>query len=259
MKDLLLSMVFLAFFKMIFEEARISSWYTRLAHTLVYGGIILFAHYVCQHLSLPKLEALLNTPEALRNMALFVMLDLILVLYTATSYVKANDKSCIVKSDVPLGTSRITDLPRRKNRGIAKVGLILKRLPLYLPSLLLLPALFYVRLQLFYLFPGADFWQVTLVFMGMVVLLTLFSPFVLGLFVDLKKREVLSQGSLTLSFITFLLIIAAGVLHPDSRISGDYTASANWLELLVLLLVILGCATIGFVFSRKAEKKASHK
>lgn len=259
MEDLLLSMIFLAFFKMLFEEARISSWVTRLIHAVVYGAVILFAHFVTQHLSLPRFLSLLNTPESLRNLSLFVMLDLFVVLYVAMYYVRRDNTVQAVRGDIPLGTSRAIELPQQGTRFIDKLGRFFKRLPLYAPSLLLLPALFYVRLQLFYVFPGVSFLQVTLALVIFVALVTLLSPQLMKLFVNVKRPELLSQGSLTLSLITFLLVVAAGVLHPDSHISGDYSASANWLELLSLCIVVLVGGLGGYFLSRRTGKRTFHE
>lgn len=259
MKDLLLSIVFLALLKMLFEEARIFSWITRLVHLLVYAGVILISHFVTQHLSLPRFEGLLNTPQALRDLALFVMVDLFIVLYTATFYVMKGSREWMVRSDIPLGTSKMTSLPLRQSTTWGKIGMGLKRIPLYSPSLLFLPVLFYVRLMLFYAFPGESFLGVTAIFILVVALLTFFSPYIMSLVVEVKKAGALSQGSITLSFITFLLVIAAGVLHPDSRISGGGTSVANWRELLLLFIVVLSGAVVGFLITLYCEKKRNKK
>lgn len=259
MQDLLFSMVLLAFLKMLFEEARVLSWGWRLASALIFGIVVVLAQLWGQHLSLPKLEKLFYTPDALRNLALFVMIDLLLSCYKAISFVQNEASSIAVSASIPKGTSKLSDLPIGKTTPLKRIREWLGKALCRLPSLLFIPALFYVRLRLFYLFPGVSFARVTILLVVLVLLFVLFAPQLVNLFLDVKHRSLLSQLSVLISLLAFLLVVGAGVLHPESRIAGSYSTSFDWQSLVALLVVLLSGALLGFLLTAFRSKRSRSK
>lgn len=247
MRDLLLSIVLLASLKFLFEEARQSSWVVRVVHAFFYGGVILFAHFKAQHMSLPQLEALLDTPEALKNIALFVMLDLILAVYVATTSLGRGVSQSAYLKELPMGTAIPGELPTPPANIAFRIEGVIRRIPLFFPPLLFIPALFYVRLTLFYSFTGYSFLNVTFAMIGIAVILVLVAPYLLLPFTG-RSREAQSSASIFTSFITFLLVVGAGVLHASSRIYVESgVALPNWLEMGVMLLILLVGALVGYI------------
>lgn len=259
MNDLLLTLVVLAFLKMLFEEARITSKPLRLLHAIIYGGVTLVAHFVGQHLSLPKVEALLNTPEALRDLALFVMLDLLFIVYTATYFVKQSGRSYNLPQGIPMGTSSPEQIMNLQSQAQKKLLRGIQKIPLFIPPLLFIPILFYIRLRLFYLLPGESFIVVTLILLGVIMLFCYFAPTIVNLFTDIKRRDSLSQISITITFVAFLVVVATGVMHPSSQITAQYQAPVAWrATILFMVLAILG-VVIGALLYNLCEKRKHNK
>lgn len=259
MKDLLLSLVLLAFLKMLFEEARIRSWLIRGLHTLLYSGVIVFSHFRAQYLSLPRIEAVFYTPEVLSDIALFVMLDLLLVFFVAITYARKDDPTESIVKGIPWGTSRQEELPSRKDTPRYRAVSLGRKIILGLPSLLFLPVLFYVRLMLFYAFPGESFETITAIFVAVVAFCTLFAPSIAHLFVDVRGRNRLSQVSITASFLSFLLVVGAGVLHPESRIAQSYTAIQDWKSVVAMGALLLAGILSGWLLFRINVRRECRK
>ncbi|WIM91902.1 hypothetical protein [Porphyromonas gingivalis] len=215
MREVLLTIALLATLKYLFEEGVHSSLLVRCLHAAVYAAFIALVHGLTQHVSRMEVETLLYSPEALRNVSLAVMVDLLYVVYICTHR----------PSSFRLYRTWVR----------------------HLPPLLFFPTLFYLRLSLFYVLPGYSFVGVSIVMALIVAALSITAPYLwraLGL-----KREVLREPLVLLSLCTFVFVIAAGVLHPDSavRTAGITT---DWWQALYLFLIVLAGASIGYFAPR---------
>lgn len=215
MGEILVVIALLSSLKWILEEGLHQSLIVRGVHTLLYVLFIAVAHTVAMNSSLTTLEQLLYTPEALQEISLVVMLDLLYVVYLCTR-----------------GRSRQR---------------IMQRVAAALPSLLFFPTLFYIRLRLFYLLPGYSFVGVTMGLIVIVVGITLLAPKI-GQLLTLSL-ETSRELSLLLSLALFLIVVAAGALHPDSQVRG-MGGSVDWAQVGLLLLFVFVGALLGFVGRR---------
>ena len=112
--------------------------------------------------------------------------------------------------------------------------------------IMMFPTLFYVRLRLFYVLPGASFLGVTLALMAVVALLTLAAPYLLRAIG--MGDELLRELAILLSLLLFFVVVAAGVLHPDSAVRGT-GADVDWLMVVYLILFVLSMGVVGYLFS----------
>ncbi|KGN97376.1 hypothetical protein HQ36_07415 [Porphyromonas gingivicanis] len=216
MSELLIVIALLGSVKWIMEEGLHSSFLVRVGHSVFYLLFIMWTHFVAMDSSLTTLQEQLYTPDMLRDISLFVMVDLLYVVYLCT---------------------------RGKTPSIKWY----KRLSAMLPSLLFFPVLFYIRLKLFYVLPGYSFLGVTLALTALVVLITLFAPLI-GRFIMLSV-DTSKELSILLSLALFFIVVAAGAMHPDSRVQGT-GADVDWLQVGLLLLTVFLFAFIGYVGRR---------
>lgn len=216
MSELLMVIALLGSVKWVLEEGLHSSWLVRAGHALLYLSFILWTHFVAMNSSLTTLQEQLYTPDMLQNISLFVMVDLLYVVFLCTRGKTASHKWY---------------------KGVGKA----------LPSLLFFPVLFYVRLKLFYLLPGYSFIGVTAVLLLLVVLFTLLAPHI-GRFIMLSL-DTSKELSILLSLALFFIVIAAGAMHPDSQVRGEGEA-VDWHQVGILLLIVLLFSLLGYVGRR---------
>ena len=140
MREVLLTIALLATLKYLFEEGVHSSLLVRCLHAAAYAAFIALVHGLTQHVSRMEVETLLYSPEALRNVSLAVMVDLLYVVYICTHR----------PSSFRLYRTWVR----------------------HLPPLLFFPTLFYLRLSLFYVLPGYSYVGVSIVMALIVAALT---------------------------------------------------------------------------------------
>lgn len=215
MRELLLSLALLGAIKYLIEEGLHSTLLVRCLHALAYVLAIAVAQLLTQEVSRGDIEAALYTPEALSNISLLVMLDLLYVVYKCTN----------------------------RPQSIRSWRTWMR----HLPPLLFFPCLFYIRLSLFYYLPGYSFLGVSIAMAMVVGTASIVAPQLwrlLGM-----DRASLREPLVLLSLASFLLVVAAGVLHPDSAVQGVATHTDYW-QTLWLLLGLLAMALIGYSLPR---------
>lgn len=226
MREVLLTIALLATLKYLFEEGIHLSLLVRCFHALAYVAFIAVAHSWSQHISRAEVETALYSPEALRNASLAVMIDLLYVVYLCTNR--------------PTSSKWYRTWIR------------------HLPPILFFPTLFYLRLNLFYALPGQSFVLVSAIMAFIVGTISITAPYLwkmIGL-----TRENLREPLVLLSLCTFVFVVAAGVLHPDSAVRTP-TSDTDWMQTLYLFLIVIAGATIGYLgpllwsFFRKKYQK----
>lgn len=224
MREVLLTIALLASLKYLFEEGIHRSLLVRVLHAVAYVLFLTVVHVVTQHVSRDEVEGMLYSAEALQNVSLAVMIDLLYVVYICTHK--------------PTSTRWFRTWTR------------------HLPPLLFFPTLFYLRLSLFYVLPGYSFAAVSVVVAAIVAALSIMAPYlwqVLGL-----QRGSLREPMVLLSLCTFVFVVAAGVLHPDSAVRNVST-STDWWQTLWLLLIVLCGATAGYLVPRLWQRIRRNK
>ncbi len=253
MRDLLATLLLLSFIKFVLDEARQHRLSVRVVHGFFYVVAIITAHYRAQFLSLQQVETFINDVTTLQNIALVVMLDLLITLYITTSKkgsFTSRLRSLFVEK-IPLATSDESALPPTPSSLVDRMKIALRITSLYLPSLLFIPGLFYLRLLLFYLFAGSSFTLVTLLLVIGILLLVILAPYILRFLMgEYNNYDTLCRSSIFCSFTLFIIVIIAGVLHPTSQVHHSSSSVLNIFELLVLAITVVIGGTIGYIISR---------
>lgn len=259
-RDILVALTLLAFLKGILEEARQAKLWVRTTHAIIYCLIIVWAHVIAQNWSLPRIEASINSPDALRDISLLVMLDFSISIYTATTLpIKKKTLALYdsIRKSEPLGTTlpkSYTNIPQRKTKVLGYYATLFMHI---LPTILILPALFFFRFLMFYWLPGSSFIAITISLCLIVSGFALAAPYIVIPFVG-TNRETKNKAAVMISFIAIIVIVAAGVMHPSSRIYIQQISQANWIDLITTILTILAGCLIG-LFTYKLRENIKTK
>ncbi len=233
MGEILIVISLLASLKWLFEEALHSSWLTRGIHVTLYITAIIGIHTLTMESSLPLLEKALYTPESLENISLLVIIDLLYVVYLCTGR-KREDKQSFYSTQLT---------PNARQRFWQGFRTVLSSLP----PLLFFPTLYFIRLKLFYVLPGYSFVGISVGLALVVSIISLFAP-QLCRFLTLQE-ETCKELSILLSLSLFLIIVAAGAIHPDSQVQGQ-GENINWLEVALLLGAVFIMSLLGYLGHR---------
>lgn len=237
MGDILLLISLLAIVKLFLEEAQWRSLWVRLVHALLMGGFVCTIHPYCLGISKLTLDKWLASPTTLQNASLLVIADLICCLLLVTvREVKWPDRAYV------------------RYYGIGRaVGNMLHLLVPYLPPLLALPALFYLRVVLLFELTGVSFVGVTAVLALFAMLLVLLAPF-LGRWLQFSV-ELMGEFSLLLSLATLTVVVGAGVvtIRPESYVLSDIDPSVFYIILLLFVGAFFG--HLWHTFQYKSQKR----
>ena len=236
MTEILLSVALLACLKGITEESLRPALWLRLVHA---AGAVLFLillHPLTLQVGRPQVEAFLSLAGRRQDLTLLLVADL---------------SATVALASAP-GHETVTRAQLQKEGLIPALVILLRRLLYYLPPLLLLPTLLYLRLELLFALPGFSFWAGTLLLAGVCALLILFAPTVcraLGL-----GRE----GMVALSLLMLLCTIVAQAVRDSG--AGTTRGADNTPALLLhaglLLALILLFALAGYLLYRMRSLRA---
>ncbi len=241
MENVFLLLSFLAVFKLVVEEGERRSWFLRAAHALLYAGFIIALQPIALTINKMWVDETLNTLKWLNDVTLLVMLDMLLATLAVTS-------------------QEVRWPSKRRLRYYGLLQLIFDcfhKLTYYIPPLLILPALFYFRVELLFLLTGYSFSGVTYALALVVILLVLFAPYISRFF------SLVRESAILLSFLTFLLVITAMLFAPEGLVHGVSQADLPQ-ELVhagILLLAFAVVAGGGFLFYRllhRTRKTQTH-
>lgn len=197
-----------------------SSFLPKIWHKLLFAAIctafIYFSHSYAISYNIAKLRESLYTQEALMDISLLVMLDLILTLTFFNLTVKMWKQS--------------------------KTHKLLKAF-LYLPSVLVFPAIFYLHVNLIFFSVGVDFLKLTSIY----AIITFLFIGVGAILINKLLKEVEFRLELLsiVSVLIIVLVISSTVFHP-SLIVYRHVAPIEWNHLIIALVSIGVLFIIGF-------------
>jgi hypothetical protein len=136
---------------------------------------------------------------------------------------------------------------RWNNRRLGKYSLLLA----YIPSLLVFPVIFYLQLNLSFLFVGSSFLLLTAVYSVLIFVFIFCGAYFVGKL--LPETALRLELIIVFSCLLFALIICCTVFHPSARIFSQSTA-INFKELYFSFLII----TIIFISGVLAPRIYKH-
>lgn len=187
-------------------------WY-RLAFSLSLGVFVMLIHFQAMEMNKLELQRIVSTQSAMMNISLVVMIDLLLTGYFCMA--------------------RIQD---REDKKSFRWYTVLFR---YMPSLLVLPALYYIHITLFFSFTGMDFMRTSLsLAIGITGVFASASFFMRRL---IAEKELLIELVVMLTFFVCILVICCTIFHPAAAVYS-HASPIDWagcLSTLGLLAIIL--------------------
>ncbi|MDR2409471.1 MAG: hypothetical protein LBE13_15340 [Bacteroidales bacterium] len=120
---------------------------------------------------------------------------------------------------------------RWNNRTTGKYTVLLS----YIPSLLVFPVIFYLQLNLSFLFVGTSFLLLTGIYSGLIFVFIFCGAYIVGKL--LPETALRLELVIVFSGLLFALIICCTVFHPSARIFSQSTA-INFKELYFSFLII---------------------
>lgn len=233
MAGILLLLSILSIVKAVAEATFRQSWGVRLGHSLCYLIGLVLTHRQALSVSKLTIDTQMAERETLSTLVIFVMLDLIISIGVA-SYHRAD--------------TRIGSIYRRDGLVSAAVSL-LHGLCTWMPSLILFPALYYLRAHILFSIPGLNYWVVTASCAVLPALLICVAPLIIPVYMG--RRIIVSL----LGVIVFAVTIGAYIVVPQSQIPDITIAEDSlWPETAQTVLVILLGALVGYVGSRFIRK-----
>ncbi len=174
------------------------------------------------------LEAWLEGRDILTDLSLVIMIDLLLTI-----------GFCISVLDRMTG-----DVKGRFRRALA-----------YVPSLLMFPTLYYVQINLFFMFVGRDFLTITIVYAVVVGVVVFGGTWLLRRAMPSASTRL--ELTALVELLIFLLIVCCTVFHPEA-LMYSYSSSVDFGALGAVVLLVAALAVIGFyrkeiirIFKRK--------
>ena len=199
----------------------------RLAHAVLYIVGLVATHQATLRVSKLALDAMLRQAELLSTLAMMVSLELLLTMAVVT-YRPAHR---------PLRTIY------HQEGLVVAVMTACHQIAVWLPSLLMLPALCYLRSFVIYSMPGVHYWAVTITFA--VVLLLLLIELTPRL---IRDREFLRLLAMLLAGVLAVGSVVAYILIPERTQAPEVQLdSSSPRELCILLATLAGGVLVGYV------------
>ncbi len=209
----------------------------RLAHALLYIVGLVATHQATLRVSKLALDAMLRQAEQLSTLAMLVSLELLLTMAVVT-YRPAR---------------RPLRMIYHREGLVVAVMTACHRIAVWLPSLLMLPALCYLRSFVIYSMPGVHYWAVTITFAVVLLLLIELTPRLIRDREFLRLLSMLLAGVLAVGSVVAYMLIPGGSAVPDVQLD-----SSSPRELGILLATLAGGVLIGYV-AMLIKAKGSHK
>jgi hypothetical protein len=184
----------------------------RMWHRLVFALLCLVFIWLCYPYAIEtnkiNVENILMQQNRMMDMTLFFVLDLLL----------------------SMGFCWVV-FARWNKRRVGKYAMLLA----YIPSLLIFPVIFYLQLNLSFLFVGYSFLWLTAIYSALIFIFIFFGAYLAGKL--LPEAELRLELIIVFSGLLFALIICCTVFHPSASIFSQST-SVNFKELLFAFLII---------------------
>ena len=220
MDNILLLLSLFAVLKSLFMTSLLPNRWYRLAFSLLLGVFIMGCHPYAMEINKLELQRILSTQEAMMNISLLVMVDMLLSCYF-----------CI---------ARIKDSEDKKS---FRWYTVLFR---HMPSLLVFPALYYIHITLFFSLTGVDFMRTSIgLAVGTVLAFGLASFFMRKL---IAEKELLIELVVMLTLFVCVLVICCTIFHPSATIY-NHASPIDWKGCVGTLAVLLAVFILGYLWT----------
>lgn len=218
------------------SSVRPNRW-VRLGHAVLYIVGLVATHQATLRVSKLSIDAMVQEPATLSTLAIIVSVELLLTIAVVT-YRPAHHS--------------LRDIYRREGLVVAVMSAC-HQMALWIPSLLLLPALCYLRSYTIYSMPGVNYWSVTIAFAVLLILLIELTPRII------RDRELLRLIATLMIAVLAIGCVIAYILIPEQIAQSELDLqSSSWNELWTLLGVLSVGVFIGYVATR-CVKGSRHK
>ncbi|GEM_PF-2429319 len=198
----------------------------RLVHAGLYVVGLVVTHQATLRISKLSLDAMLREPNNLSTLAILVSMELLLTMAVVT-YRQAHH------------TLRAIYL--REGLVVAVMSAC-HRIAVWIPSLLMLPALCYLRSYIIYSIPGVNYWAVTVTIAVILVLLIELIPRIIRDRELLRLLSTLLAGALAVGSVIAYILIPEQVVQCNTALE-----TSSWRELWILLGTLSAGILIGYI------------
>ena len=234
MDNILLLLSLFAVVKSLFMTSLLPNRWYRLAFSLSLGAFIMLCHPYAMEVNKLELQGVLSSQSAMMNISLVVMVDMLLSCYF-----------CI---------ARIKDWEDSKSfRWYTKLFR-------YMPSLLVVPALYYIHITLFFSLTGVDFLRTSIgLAAGVTITFGLASFYMRKL---IAEKELLIELVVILTFFVCVLVICCTIFHPSATVY-NHPSPIDWVGCAGTLAVLLAIFILGYLWTQvvrmyKQRKNSKH-
>lgn len=191
---------------------------------LFYSVVPLVAHTYALDLNRKEIEDLLSTPAALSDISLLIIVDLIMTVYF-----------CLY---------RMAGLKWR-----TKSQKVFASFVRSFPSIIVVPAIIYIQLDLFFGAWGIPFiWLTTT--LSIVIFVMFFASKYISNILFAGNRELMGELIILLSFLIFIYTIAMGLIKNNATVNAPNVSDIDINCFLFSLFVILVCIAVGYIYSK---------
>jgi hypothetical protein len=220
MDNILILISILCLGKSIIMAGLLPKRWHKLVFALLCSAFVWLTYSIAIETNKINLENMLFQQDRMMDMTLFFVVDLLL----------------------SIGFCWVV-FARWNNQKIKKSAMILA----YIPSLLVFPVIFYLQINLSFLFVGISFLLQTAIYSVFIFVLIFGGAWLIGKL--LPETELRLELIIILSVLLFALIICCTIFHPSARIFSQSTP-VNFKELFFSFLTILSIFIIGVFVPR---------
>lgn len=218
MDSVLLLLTLLAIIKSVMTGSILPRWWQGALFGLLCGAFVWICHPYALEMNKLQVETALSEQSALMNISLIVSIDLLLT----------------------FGTCWAQIAPQRSTRWMR-----------YIPSLLVLPALFYLQIMLFFNLPGTSFNAVSgILAAGAFIVLAGGGSAMRYLLPSAEQRIELT---LLAAMLIFALTVCCTVFHPSATVVGQ-SSGVDWRSTALAFAVVAVLFVTGYFTPRILKK-----
>lgn len=220
MDNILLLLSLFAVLKSLFMTSLLPNRWYRLAFSLLSGVFVIGCHPYAMEVNKLELQRILSTQEAMMNISLLVMVDMLLSCYFCIARIKDSE-----------------------DKETFRWYTVLFR---YMPSLLVFPALYYIHITLFFSLTGVDFIRTSIgLAVATALLFGLASFFMRKL---IAEKELLIELVVMLTLFICVLVICCTIFHPSATVY-NHASPIDWKGCIGTLAVLLSIFILGYLWT----------
>lgn len=218
MDSVLLLLILLAIIKAVMVNSILPRWWQGLLFGLLCGVFVWVCHPYALELNKLQVETALSEQSALMNISLIVSVDLLLT----------------------FGTCWAQIVPQRNTRWMK-----------YVPSLLVLPALFYLQVMLFFNLPGTSFDAISIGLAAGTVVVQAGGGSAMRYLMPSTEQRI--ELTLLAGMLIFALTVCCTVFHPSATVVGQ-SSGIDWRSTVLAFAVVAVLFATGYFTPRILKK-----